>query len=339
VTDDQGRTGIDILPVSISFAPTVKISDNTLVPSQGGTVGIQSTLAGPLTVALLIQNAQHQTARTLVRSQNRAAASYSDSWDGTDDTGAVVPEGEYYVVLQYVLDGVTRTVDPSTSTGGSPFWPANLRLTTTNGGGCTGCQAQPYNNNFLQVDFDLDSAAEISASMRLLSSLVELAPIFERKPYGKGHSTVVWSGTDATGQIVTSPPGDALVLGLEAFTLPDNAIFVGDAPQLTGVTVTPNYFDPSTPDFRSSQGPAATVAFTVSKSCAVTLQVVNTGFNRLVRTIAVQSVPASAATITWDGRNDRGVFVDSGSYRLALQVRDANGNTSLVRYALVKVAY
>ena len=339
VTDDQGRTGIDILPISVSFTPTVKISDNTLRPRQNGTVNIQSTLAGSMSVALLIQNRQHQTVRTIVGSQTRAAGSYTDSWDGTDDSGAVVPEGEYYVVLQYAVNGVTRTVDPSASTGGISFGPSNPVISTTKGGPCTSCVLQPFNNNFLQLDFDLNSAAEVTTSMRLLSSLVELAPIFERKPIGEGHSTVVWSGTDATGQIVTSPPGDNLIFALEAFTLPDNAIFAEDAPQLTNVTVSPNYFDPSTPDFVSPQGPAATFAFTVSKTCAVTLQVVRTDFNRLVRTIAVPSVPAGAATITWDGRDDKGIFVDSGSYRLALQVKDANGNSSLVRYGLVKVAY
>jgi len=41
----------------------------------------------------------------------------------------------------------------------------------------------------------------------------------------------------------------------------------------------------------------------------------------------------------WDGRDDKGIFVDKGDYRLAIKATDAAGNQSLVRYVLVRVFY
>ena len=126
---------------------------------------------------------------------------------------------------------------------------------------------------------------------------------------------------------------------MTAFTLPTNAIFVEVAPQISNVSIDPNYFDPATGNFLSPQTPPARISYTLTKQSSVTLQVYRSGTNRLVRTINQTNVPAGTATINWDGKNQNGIFVEKGDYHLALRATDAAGNQSIVRYLLVRVFY
>jgi hypothetical protein len=150
---------------------------------------------------------------------------------------------------------------------------------------------------------------------------------------------VFWDGTDINGRIVAPPPGEQFLWGMTAFTLPNNAIFVSVAPQITNVSADPNYFDPATGNFISPQKPTAKISYTLSKQANVTLQIFRTGTNTLMRTVTQINAPAGAGTIEWDGKNQSGIFVDKGDYRLALKATDASGNQSIVRYVLVRVFY
>jgi flagellar hook assembly protein FlgD len=129
------------------------------------------------------------------------------------------------------------------------------------------------------------------------------------------------------------------IFGMTAFTLPINAIFVERAPELTDVTITPNYFDPYTSTFLTPAKTAAQVAYTLSKPSTVRLQVFRVGTNVLLRTIEQTGAPAGRGALSWNGRDDHGIFAEKGDYRLALTATDAAGHQSLVRYGLMKVFY
>jgi hypothetical protein len=106
------------------------------------------------------------------------------------------------------------------------------------------------------------------------------------------------------------------------------------------VTVTPNVFDPSTPDFLMPAHPMATVTYDLDKLADVELTVTNLKTGRVLRRIRQVSVPAGERrTLGWDGRSEDGLFVDKGNYRLTVRAIDATGNASLVRGALVRVFY
>jgi len=340
VTNTAGLTAIATIDITVTMTATLTVSTDTLRPP--GSVNIVTTIGGTTAVTLFLKNKSGQTVRTLVSNVSRNAGTYNDAWDGLGNGGASLPEGAYYAVLRYTTNGAPVVVDLTNSITDA-FYNPPWQLTTTRGSGsCDPCPFAPYENNFLQATFTLTRASEVTVSIRGYDTINEIARLFDRRLFGRDRPyTVVWEGTDAIGQLVNPALTNdrQFIFGMTAFYLPPNAVFVDVAPELTEVAVTPNYFDPFTSDFLSPQKPAATVAYKLSKAARVRLQVYRAGTNAVVRTIEQASVPAGAATVIWDGKDDRGVFADKGDYRIALTAIDAGGNQSLVRYALLRVFY
>jgi PKD repeat protein len=340
VTDNSGLTGIDAVDIIVNAVVTLSLSTDTCKPLDGGTIDVRTTLGGTLPVTLFFRDKAGQTVRTLVNNATRAAGSFVDKWDCKNGGGQVVPEGVYYAILQYTVNGQPRTLDLTNTTGGAFFNPSWTMSTTGGTSSCTACPFKPLEDNFLKVDFTLVSASEVTVSIRLFNSINEVAGLFDRKVFGRGTYTVFWDGTDPNGRIVAPPPSESqFIWGMTGFTLPTNAVFVETAPQITSVAADPNYFDPATGNFISPQKPTTKVAYTLTKQANVTLQVFRTGTNTLMRTVTQLNAAAGAGTIEWDGRADNGLFADKGDYRLALKATDAAGNQSIVRYVLVRVFY
>lgn len=339
VTDNSGLTGIDTTDITVNLPVTLSLSADTCKPLDGGTISVRTTQGGTTPITIFIRNKAGQNVKTLVNNVSRIAGSYSDAWDCKDSGGAIVPEGAYYAILQYVANGQSKVLDLTSTTGGA-FYNPTWTMSTASAPGCFSCPFKPLENDFLKVDFTTTKASEVTVSIRLFNSVAEVTSLFDRRPYGRGTYSVFWDGTDTTGRIVTVPTGESqFMFGMTAFTFPDNGIFVEVAPQVTNVSASPNYFDPSTGNFISPQNPTTKIGYTVSKQATVSLQVFRSGTNTLMRTIVQPNAAAGTGTILWDGRDDKGIFVDKGDYRLAIKATDAAGNQSLVRYVLVRVFY
>jgi PKD repeat protein len=338
VTDNAGLTGIDTVDITVNIAASLTLpTDNTCRPHLGGTVPIRTTLGGSTRVTLILKDRDGDTVRTLVNGVDRTAGTYTDVWDCTDDTSAIVPEGVYYAVLQYLAGGEVRSVDLTNTTGGV----LSGQTYTMEGQSCSSCAYifRPLEDDLLDAQFTILRASEISLSIRLFFAVDEVVAVFDRRLFGTGTHAVQWDGADLQGRLVAPPAGEQFMFGLTRFTLPDNAVFVEGRPTLTGIAADPNYFDPGTGDFLSAGPPSATVSFQVSKPATVVLQVFNTTTNRLVRTLSKAVGAAGADTIAWDGRTDDGLFADKGDYRLSLRATDTSGNQSIVHYVRVRVFY
>jgi len=338
VTDDSNLTGIDTIDVTVNLPVSLALNTDTCKPLQGGTINVNTFQGATTPVTIFIRNRAGQTVKTLVNNVSRTAGNYSDTWDCKDSTGSIVPEGAYYAILQYEANGQTRTLDLTNTTGGT-FYNPTWTMSTTGGPACSTCPFKPLENNFLKVDFVLPQASETTVSIRLFNSIAEVVLLFDRRLYGRGTYTAFWDGTDTSGRIVTPPAGEQFLWGMTAFTFPTNGIFVEAAPQLTNVTANPNYFDPATGNFISPQSPTTKINYILSKQASVSLQVFRSGTNTLMRNIVQTGVAAGTGVIEWDGRDDNGIFVDKGDYRLAVKATDATGNQSIVRYVLVRVFY
>ena len=343
VTDSAGDTSFDTVDITVTIAATLTLSTDTLRASQGGSVGIKTTIGGTTSVNVLIKNKGGQVVRTLVSNASRTAGSYTDTWDGADDSGNVVTEGIYYAILQYKVGSATINLDLTNSTGDVLFIPDWNLVLSASGKTCSftygQCFVNPLNNDFLRGDFMLTQAAEVSLDIRQIISTLQIVDIFDRRPFGRGIPySVYWDGTDSAGQTIQTPSGDGYLWGMTAYTLPTNGMFVENAPQLSGVTTTPNYFDPGTGDFISPKNPTTKMSFSLSKASTVSLQVFRSGSNILIRTIT-QPAAAGPGVVEWDGHADNGLFADTGDYHLGLKAIDAAGNQSIVQYAVVRVFY
>ena len=332
-TDNTGLTSTDLIEITVDLTPTLSIPDDTIKPTAGETALIQTTLSAGAPIRILLKDRNGAVVRTLI-AETRAAGSYSDTWDGKDEAGQLLPQGPYYAVLEYELNGETRSLDLTHTTGGFQYTPSRSFFAFT---------FKPLEDNLLRITFTIPSsrgASEILAVIGLLRSNTRFITLLEQVPLGVGGHTIYWDGLDSNGNFALPPPGDRFILGLIGFTLPDNAIFLEAAPVISNVTVDPNYFDPSTPDFITPADPAATITYDLDKVADIELTVTNLKTGRVLRRIRQTNVPAGTGhSISWDGHASDGLFADKGDYRLTLQAIDTTGSPSLLRFVLMRVFY
>lgn len=343
VTDNTGATGTDTLNVTVNLPATLTLSTDTLKVAQNGTVDIRTTIGGTVPVTIFLKNKGGQTVRTLVNNVTRAAGSYTDTWDGKNDAGVLVPDAVYYAVLRYRIGANTIDLDLTNTADTFPVAPSWTSKLSSSGQGCTFtyffCKVNPFNDDFFQADFTLSQALELSLDIRQINTTLQIVQLFDRRPFGRNTPySLFWDGTDASGKPLETPSFDGYLWGLIGYRLPANGVYVEDRPTLAGITATPNYFDPSTGDFISPSNPTTKISYSLSKPALLSLQVFRSGSNILLRTIT-QNGAAGPGTIEWNGRADNGLFADNGDYHIALKAVDAAGNQSIVRYVSVRVYY
>jgi len=327
-TDNEGKTGIDNVEIVAGVNIGLSIPDDTFEPSRGESGAVNTTLNAALPIRLLLKNYNGVVVRKLADAA-RAAGNYTDTWDGRDDAGNLLPEGPYYAVLEYDFGGSTHVIDLTNTTGGVRYNPSRASFPNT---------FRPFENDQLKVTFtipDSRGASEILAFVGLFNTDTRIITLLERAPLGVGTHTIYWDGLNPDGSFAVPPPGDSFLFGIFGYTLPDNALFLKAAPVISNVRVDPNFLDPSTPS-----NPVATLTYDLDKTANVELTVTNLKTGKVLRRIQQLNVAlGTGKTIVWDGHAENGLFADAGDYRLALVAADSTGSASIIRYALMKVFY
>jgi flagellar hook assembly protein FlgD len=104
------------------------------------------------------------------------------------------------------------------------------------------------------------------------------------------------------------------------------------------LTVFPPIFDPT--GFADDGTPALSHAqFTLNRAGDAELAVYDADTGVLVRRQMITGLASGPQAVTWDGRNDAGVLVEPGRYRLSVTGVDAFGARSITIYALQRVYY
>lgn len=318
--------------------------DSTPMPDQGepdptGT-NIITSISADSQVSILIKNANGEVVRTLVNNEQRALGNHSDYWDCRDDNGAAVNDGAYYAVMQYIVDGQVRTLDLTDATGGGRYNPPR-----SNTGGSTSNPKifEPFKDQFLPVNFTLSRASEVTLFVGILYTTdTRIKTVTNRMPLPAGAHTIYWDGTDDNGNIAQPPPGNAFVLGIWGYYLPDNAMFMtGGKPVITEVSADPNYFSPFSEKCDSiGNGEGVALTYTLSEAADnVQLRVYSLETGNLLRTAVQNNISAGENIFFWDGKNNNGEYVDIGDYQLGLIATDRHGNASMLKYALTRIDY
>jgi PKD repeat protein len=287
-TDDDGNSGADGVEVLVGVETSLAIADDTFEPGSGETATISTVLSARLPVRLQVKNPAGTVVRTLVNA-TRDPGSYDDAWDGKDANGKRLAEGAYYAVLEYDIDGQTHVLDLTATTGGERYNPTRESVPNT---------FSPFDDDPLEISFQItpdQGASEITAFVGLYNTDTRFATLLERVPRGVGSHQVYWDGTDGDGNLAVPPPGDSFLIGLWGYELPDNAIYLQAAPELSDVSADPNFFDPATPGFLTPADPVASIEFLLSEAADVSLTVTNLETGRVLRRIVTAVDPDDAA--------------------------------------------
>lgn len=329
ITTVDGRQAEDVKQVNVTSTVSFTLSTDTLDAQLAQTVNVNSVLSAATRVSLVVETKTGTQVRTLLPFTNRAAGSFTDTWDGKNDAGQYLPEGIYKVVMLYMVGGVQARLDLSTTTGGAEYNPPRTGIPST---------FEPYNNKPLTIDFTLSRASEVTAFMGSFNVNTRYVTFYTRQPFGRGTHRITWNGENSEGQIIKPAPGDAFLFGIFGYTLPNNGVFVRNGVQLSGLTSSPPIFDPTglteagTPNL-------CTVQFNLSLPANVELAVQDAATGAVVARVQYPNLSAGVNNVQWDGKASDGRFVAPGTYRLGVTAIQANGFRSLTSYRLQRVYY
>ncbi len=328
-TDDDGLSNTALVEIKVTTTATLSKLVDTFDPDIGSLASVRTTLNAGSQVKVLLKDKNGFVVRTLFDGF-RSAGTYTDEWNGRDGAGFMLSEGPYYAVLEYLSAGEIKTVDLTNSTGGARYNPTRSRIPRT---------FSPFDGNPLTIDFTLHRASEVTAFMGRFYTNTRLITFLERVPLGKGTHRLVWNGENADGQLMHPPRGDRFLFGIWGYYLPDNAIYLQSGARVSGVAVSPPIFDPAGHIDDQGTPLRSITTFDLSKTANVELTVSNAETGQTVARRFANALPAGTASIEWDGKDDNGVFVAPGRYRLGVAAFDSNGYRSMRVYALQRVYY
>ncbi len=285
----------------------------------GGTVTYTSTVPFALTETLFIKNAAGQTVRTLVNAASRSAGTYTDIWNGRNDTSNPLPDGPYFYIASVTAGTYSMTWDLSTQYL-NDFSNYNDGL---NIGGWA-----PFNNRPMTFTYNFAQAGQVSIGLTPNAS----GPVpnncdppnfclASNKYEESGLHTITWAGVDGAGAF----RGDIRHIGVvtQRYVFAKNAVVVyGTKPAVSNVSVTPPVFGP----WVGSQTVGFDLATYQNQAATITIRFQNQASLSVLRTITLTGQAPGHRTATWDGRADNGMWVAPGVYTVTVTATDSISN-------------
>ena len=328
----QAAIGGEINSVSLNVYVThitnISITVGQFNPEGGGTTDIEYTLTADALLTIRIYDMNDDLVRTLIDNQARTPGTYSEEWNGKDDSGNIVPDGVYYLIVEDSISGSPGIVYDPRGTGGRDV-SHSISLSCS-----------PFDttkNTPCIITYDMPQAASINIKVRAKRFTGPAIKVIEyQTPRSAGTHQSVWDGKDEFGQPIQFKQYTFAIWG---YTLVDNAIIVeGKRPRIGDtISLDPVILNPSDNPY-SSEAKTATISYSLSRDCDVTIKIYDQ-YNNLVKTLlSNQPRNSSLNSEVWNIRNYNDVLVPQGEYRIDIQAKNGD-NYSDIRSAAVFVYY
>ncbi|MEA1998032.1 MAG: PKD domain-containing protein, partial [Euryarchaeota archaeon] len=197
VTDNEGKTSTDSITISTNLG--IAVTRTTIFdPVSGGAGSVNSTITCDSIITVKVIDQSGNAVRTLADNESRTAGTYTDTWDGRDDTNKIVRDGVYYFLIEHTENGETQTLDLRETAQYRELDPSRTWPLTFN----------PYKEDYVQVTYSIPYPAEVSMyfwkrdSSHPGSSIAPVRTMFIRKPKDAGSHTEIWDGVDDKGTVV-----------------------------------------------------------------------------------------------------------------------------------------
>lgn len=362
VTDRAGNESIVNRTVNIGhFSASQNANQMNVASAQ--TVAFTSIVPFTLDETLVLKNAAGQTVRTLV-SGSRAAGTYNDVWNGTNDAGQLVGDGPYTYVAT-VIEGSSQLVWDQSSEPISnaitqhryvrcrkPTDPPNA--TTSQCEATADFDFDPFTLKPLRLEYCVDESPVGESSGSLPPACEGSLPAFVTiKVSGPDEATglcdngCIWEGFQSSGfhkldwfgsgiggaYLATNAFPRVMVLRDFSRVSRNLTLVYGATPVLSGLSMPP-MFNPDGPPFRVT----VNVDTYQGRTAAITARFTNNLTASTLRTITLPQAAEGLREIVWDGRADNGAFVAAGLYEVSITATDSQAGSATIK-PLLTVRY
>ncbi len=309
----------------------------------GQPITYTSVVPFPVTQTMTVRNAAGVAVRTLVN-EARAAGTYTDTWNGRDDGGAILPDGPYSYFAT-VAEGsnlliwdLSNQMRSSTDTQlpypscSSKALPSGLCFSQSQ----SGFTYDLFANDPLKIQYSVAEASRVSVVFTSLSETlgnctgVEVC-VINGEYQASGSHVVSWPGVFSTGVFAATPP--KLTVVRKTSTFPKNVVILygsGSGAEVKNLALTPSVFSPES-------GPM-TIEFDLTTNpntnATVTMQMVRQAANgspiSTLQTITLPPQSPGHVTYVWDGKAVGGHWIAPGEYALLVEAT-GNGVSSQAR--------
>jgi len=305
---------------------TIVISDISISPIffsafSGEATDINYTINKDAVVTLNIYNymTKHPL-RALVERQSRTVGVHTESWDGKNDAGNILPPDVYYFTIKAEdADQRFGEYDPVYVPGttniepGSTVEPANV---------------DPYKGEVATVSYGLTVPAWATIKVGLSGGGSSDRILVNNQPRDVTN-TDFWDGRNDGGNIAGS--GTYVVYGFDLNILPDNASVIQSDARIEELKADPYVI-------YAGQGDVTEITYIFSHDAVVSLEILSPGSNKVRTLVDKEAKTAGTYTIAWDGQDDFGRAVsEEGHYKIKLSLFDQYGRIMTDRYSNVTV--
>jgi flagellar hook assembly protein FlgD len=317
VNDKAGNKSVVLVPQNVA----------NLTVTQSG---IEFSIFGPLetftssipttgTYTLVIKNPAGVVVRTLVNGV-RAAGTYTDSWDGRNDSAVRMRDGLYLWVASFTDGTRTTTLDLTSQKRTDYDWV------------CDGAGEIPkfdfYNNLPFRIGVTLPGPGDVGIvfgpNVPFHCYGASCTPpwfCFGFDEYqGSGTFEFQWAGVDTTGA-VRNDVREMSVISNRQNMSKNGFVMYGGKPVVKNLAATPAIFGPE----HGTQAIAFDLATYMNEATTVTVEILNQESLSVLRTITATGVGSGRPSVTWDGRADNGMYVAPGLYTITLSATDSTG--------------
>src|SRR3989338_9080326 len=106
------------MDIFLIYISDIKISQDSFNPHVGQTTQILYELKNDAKLSIKIYNDIGGLVRNLIDNQLRSPGEQSEAWDGKDNNGNILPDGNYYFVLEDSMSGTPEVIYDPQETGG-----------------------------------------------------------------------------------------------------------------------------------------------------------------------------------------------------------------------------
>lgn len=197
----------------------VRLDRPRIDPSHNEVVTISFQLSEAAATTLHIFDGRGVEVRHVDSPVESASGAHELAWDGRDWRGIAVPAEAYvYTLSAAASNGERVEYDLTDLTGGETLTPRDVKWNASTG----------------LISYILDKPARVNVRLGLQNDGPLLRTLIDWVPRSEGQQNEPWDGMDANRALNLSDH-PSLAIGVNAFALPDNTIFVGAPPAVVHV--------------------------------------------------------------------------------------------------------
>ncbi len=277
----------------------------------GSPAYVRYTLGQSAAVYLNVYSEDGELVRELLKGVTKSAGSYVQAWDGKDQNGAPVPDGNYRFTAE-ARDATDAVIGFMEFTALAARQPVISSVTDT---------PDPFDPAAgQQVDITYTISADARVTIKVLNGYVPVKTLIDGETKTAGTYTISWDGTNDAGQTwgdaVYTYQIDAVNPLVSAFksTFKGYTTLEGAVPGISDFSAYPNPLKIGTTSM--------TIRYTLSEKAKVTLKIFDNN-GTAVRTLLNNTAKnAGYNTVVWDGKTDTGSYVPEGDYSVVISAVD-----------------